>query len=188
IHMYSYVNYYEKGPLKFYSEVDRDNNLLPTPKPPSKPRRRKNELDKSLRQRVLNWEANKPPEVKQEIKGAHMTQAYYTKHLLPTYIKAIHKARIRDSLFDWYLQEDNDPSHGTRSTGNAAWIEKLKNWILTIEHPAQSPDLNLIEGLWNILVQRVEQRILHGNLRLRPGSELEEEWDGTKDSLKRILQ
>ncbi|KAF2187147.1 hypothetical protein K469DRAFT_487579, partial [Zopfia rhizophila CBS 207.26] len=72
---------------------------------------------------------------------------------------------------DWYLQEDNDPSHGTRSTGNVAWVEKLKNWILTIEHPAQSPDLNPIEGLWNILLQR-----------------LEEEWDGSKQHLKKILQ
>ncbi|KAF2189034.1 hypothetical protein K469DRAFT_702738 [Zopfia rhizophila CBS 207.26] len=188
IHMYSYANYYEKGPLNFYSENDKDNDLLPTPKAPSKPRRRKNESDESLQQRVLNWEANKPPEVELEIKGAHITQAYYTKHLLPTYIKAIQEARKRDSSLDWYLQEDNDPSHGTRSTGNVAWVEKLKNWILTIEHPAQSPDLNPIEGLWNILLQRVEQRILHGNARLKPGDELEEEWDGSKQHLKKILQ
>ena len=43
-----------------------------------------------------------------------MTQKYYTEHILPIYINAIHQACIQDDgwLQPWALQEDNDPSHG----------------------------------------------------------------------------
>jgi hypothetical protein len=107
--------YYEKGPLGFYSDHDPDNNLPETPKCSGKPRKRKNETPEQLQVRIKDWEANRPPEVEQEIKGSNMTQKYYTKHLLPTYIDAVHRARMRDSTSEWLLQEDHDPSHGTKS-------------------------------------------------------------------------
>ncbi|KAF2179628.1 hypothetical protein K469DRAFT_299468 [Zopfia rhizophila CBS 207.26] len=162
--MYAYINWYNKGPLHIYSDHDADNNLLPKPKYPGKPRQRKNETGEQLQARITEWDANRPPEVEQEIKGAHMTQKYYTKHLLPTYIDAIHRARMRDPLSTWLLQEDHDPSHGTKSLWNVAFTAKVHNWVDTTFHPPQSPDLNPQEGLWNILLQRVEQRVLHGKL------------------------
>jgi hypothetical protein len=36
VHVYAYVNYYEKGPLCFYND---DKDLLSKPKPPLKPRK-----------------------------------------------------------------------------------------------------------------------------------------------------
>lgn len=40
VYMYAYVKYYTKGPLCFYND---DKDLLPTPKPPLKPRKSKYE-------------------------------------------------------------------------------------------------------------------------------------------------
>jgi hypothetical protein len=170
LHMYTYVNYYVKGPLRFYND---EEDMLPTPKPPPKPRRSKYESDAQFQARIQEWEAKKPPEVTQESKGAHMTQEYYTKHLLPHYVDAIKQARQRD-LGEWFLQEDGDPSHGTKSTGNVAYIYKRDHGIKTVVHPAGSPDLNPVEGCWLILKQRVKKRM--------------DEWDGTIRHLKRLLQ
>ena len=88
-----------------------------------------------------------------------MTQKYYTERLLPIYIEAIHKARLRDAG-PWLFQEDGDPSHGIRKDGLA---RKLKdaNWITNLTHPAQSPDLNPIEAIWNIIKQRLRRRIFY---------------------------
>jgi hypothetical protein len=75
-----------------------------------------------------------------------MTQKYYTERLLPVYIKIIQEARISRNQ-DAILQEDNNPSHGTRSELNVAKQLKDSNWISILVHPAQSPDLNPMEAI-----------------------------------------
>jgi len=83
---------------------------------------------------------------------------------------------------EWYdlekghiiFQHDNDPKHTARSTKQ--WLED--NQLTTLDWPAQSPDLNPIEHLWN----EVDRRI--GNGDKKPSSKdglweaLEEEWNG----------
>jgi len=101
-----------------------------------------------------------------------MTQKYYTEHLLPVYTHAIQRARLRDPQ-PWVFQEDNDPSHGTRKRGLATCFKEA-NWIDSFVHPPQSPDLNPMEGVWNILKQRVRRRTWKNLEELK--EVLQDEW------------
>jgi hypothetical protein len=60
-----------------------------------------------------------------------------------------------------------------RKEGLAAKL-KQDNWITNLKHPAQSPDLNPIEGIWNIIKQRLRQRIFHLEDEIKEA--LQEEW------------
>jgi hypothetical protein len=51
---------------------------------------------------------------------------------------------------------------------------KDANWIVNLKHPAQSPDLNLIEAIWNIIKQRLRRRIFYSDEELKQA--LQEEW------------
>ncbi|KAF2825540.1 hypothetical protein CC86DRAFT_294463, partial [Ophiobolus disseminans] len=111
--------------------------------------------------------------------GHHMTQQYYAENVLLKYIEYIHNARAQEDR-EWLLQEDNDPSHGTKSRDNVAENTQRANWIAVIVHPPQSPDLNPIEGLWLVLKQRAKRRLLYPDNG-------QEAWDGSKTHLKRII-
>ena len=114
------------------------------------------ESDEAFSARTAEWEASLPHEREYKPKGNSMTQKYYCRRLLPYYIDAIQLARL-DQASDWVLQEDNDPSHGTKNYGLANRL-KDSNWVGSLQHPPQSPDLNPMEGIWNILKQRVRRR------------------------------
>ncbi|KAF2030129.1 hypothetical protein EK21DRAFT_112237 [Setomelanomma holmii] len=133
LYMYASVNWYFKSPLRFYNnKVD----MLKPPKPPRQLVKSKYETAAQHYKWVKEWEAKLPPPLKVKGSGHHMTQEYYTKNVLLSYIKWVHEAQLREPQ-SWYLQEDNDPSHGTKSKDNVAENLRQANWIAVIVHPGQ---------------------------------------------------
>jgi hypothetical protein len=170
LHVAGWVNWHFKAPkLEFYND---ENDYVQKPKRPPKPRKSKYQSDEEYNTRVLEWEASLPHEQEVKPKGNAMTQKYYTERLLSIYIDAVNKACLQDPQ-GWLLQEDNDPSHGTKKEGLAQQLKKA-NWINNIVHPAQSPDLNPIEAIWNIIKQRVRYRVWESLEELKEA--LQEEW------------
>jgi hypothetical protein len=105
LYMYASINRYFKSPLDFYND---EKHMLKPPKPLPKPRKSKYETIQQHHERVKEWEATKPPPLEVQGNGHHMTQDYYTSNILPSYIKWVHEARLREPR-NWLLQEDNDP-------------------------------------------------------------------------------
>lgn len=170
LHIAAWINWHEKTEeLTFYND-EHDN--LPKPKKPPKPRKSKYQSTETYQQKVKDWAANLPHDCEVKPKGNSMTQQYYTEKLLPGYIRVIEQGKRRYGRA--ILQEDNDPSHGTKSTNNVAAELKQKHGIEILIHPAQSPDLNPIEAAWNILKQRIIRRQWKTLLELK--RILQEEW------------
>ena len=83
-----------------------------------------------------------------------MTQKYYAENVLPKHIETIKRLEERHQ-HRYMLQEDNDGSHGTRSLRNPCRRLKINANLELLLHPAKSPDLNLTEGVWEIIKQRL---------------------------------
>jgi hypothetical protein len=171
-HIAAWINWYGKAEkLEFYNN---EEDTIEQPLMPPKPRRRPTtETQEEYEARVKEWEATKPHKVEKKVAGNHMTQKYYTERLLPVYIKAVQEQRLQHTD-QVYLQEDGDPSHGMRKDGLARQL-KVVNWVINIKHPAQSPDLNPIEGIWNIIKQRLRRRVFYTDEEVKQA--LQKEWD-----------
>jgi transposase len=101
----------------------------------------------------------------------------------PLYQKIIQARLVNDGLIfsddcprklakNWYFLQDNDPKHKAKQS-----MELLHTVVgdNLIEHPSNSPDLNVIEDAWSYLVRKLENtrvKTLHG-LKLK----IRQEWD-----------
>lgn len=74
-----------------------------------------------------------------------MTQKYYTENVLPYYLQGI--AELKSRGLPAILVEDGDPSHRHRSEANLPANLRRSRFVQMHWHTAQSPDLNLIEGV-----------------------------------------
>jgi transposase len=168
VHFAAWINYYEKpGELTFYN--DEYDDVEPV-KPPPKPRRRpKSETDDEYNDRLRVWEAELARNPIVERPGNSMRASYYTEKILPVYRDALRFLRLESDAirhhihpeyrYSWYLVEDNDPSHGTRNPDSLPAVYKAKHGIHRLHHPANSPDLNPIESIWNIIKQRTRHQL-----------------------------
>ncbi|KAF1812429.1 hypothetical protein P152DRAFT_458805 [Eremomyces bilateralis CBS 781.70] len=155
VHVTAGISYNQKGIFEFYSDPAE-----PAAKGvyrPRKPRKSSVQTPEELATVREAWEVAQRGgglDADIKIKGNSMTQKYYTKYILP---KHIERLKALEAQYDhvFYLQEDGDPSHGTRSWNNLAAQAKRAAGISILPHPAQSPDLNPIEAIWQLIKQRL---------------------------------
>ena len=173
-HIAGWISWWEKAEkLEFYNDENDASDGVEHPPYPSKPRRRpRTETEDEYTERVREWEASKPHAVEKQVQGNGMTQKYYVDRLLPIYCQAIISLREKYGG-DWLLQEDGDPSHGMRKKGLAQEYKDARG-IRNLAHPAQSPDLNPIEGIWAILKQRLRRRVFDSEEEMKEA--VQEEW------------
>lgn len=70
------------------------------------------------------------------------------------------------------FQQDNDPKHKSRKATN--WFKD--NGITVMEWPASSPDMNIIEHVWDHLARKVYSRPLHPRNKDELWEVLQAEW------------
>lgn len=169
-------------------------------KPPPKPRPRPTtETDDQYQARGAGWEAQKARNPIISRPGNCMTAEYYTKNILPIYRDAYHSLVSRsdilrahlhpDCQYNWYLVEDNDPSHGTKNPISMPSRYRGNHGIKTLRHPANSPDFNPSESLWELIKERVKRYIKNINTIKDLKDALQSEWRNiTQDNIQRRIK
>ena len=78
---------------------------------------------------------------------------------------------------DWIFQQDNATIHAAKIT--KAWLSE--NNISVMKWPAQSPDLNPIENLWDIVSKRARKQLPRNNDDL--WEKIKKEWDSIEPNM-----
>jgi hypothetical protein len=90
--------------------------------------------------------------------AGNMTMAQYlTKIFKPHIEKAWREAKEQHERF--ILLEDNDGSHGTRTSTNIVALYKAYLGIHWYANSLKSPDLNGVKNMWRVLKQRPKKRL-----------------------------
>ena len=97
-----------------------------------------------------------------------MDQLQYRNILRQNFKSSARKLRLGS---DFTFQKDNDPKHCATKTKE--WF--AENNVEVLEWPAQSPDLNPIEHLWEILDRKIEDQSFSEKDNLKVA--LEEAWE-----------
>ena len=84
---------------------------------------------------------------------------------------------LQSHYFSWagngnILQQDGAPCHRSRST--MGYLQSSKG-VESLDWPAQSPDLNIIENLWSTLQKRIAGRKIGSQEELWEA--IQEEWE-----------
>ena len=88
---------------------------------------------------------------------------------LPATLKK-YKIKKKDFIF----QQDNDPKHKSKFT--QAWF--AKNRYVQLDWPPSSPDMNIIEHVWDHLEKLIRAREHHPRNKDELWAALQEEWYG----------
>ena len=117
--------------------------------------------------------------------GGPMSQERYTNEILP--IVSRRKGLLETEGKEMIFQEDNDGSHGTRSSENCCVYAKDEIELDYIDDwPANSPDLNPIENVWRILKSRV--KLHHSMTANQLRKAIEKEWKAiTQDEIDECI-
>ena len=160
LHVASWCNWLlDLGSLSFYDCFD-DSLEVSKPKKRKSRRRSKRETEEEYEIRVRDWEVRQPHEPKIAGRSNSMTQQYYRDILLSDLCDVV--LDLQRKYGRGILQKDNNSSHGTRpnkakKTDNVCEAYRKERGVETLKHPAQSPDLNCHEGIWNIFMVRLRR-------------------------------
>ncbi len=127
--MASGVSYYTRTPLIFYNnKTEAIPDITVKEARPTKPKRELNATDNKFEIELAKWDAKEVKKVDIKVRGNAITQYYYTQKILPYYLQELDNMRAKFGCGT--VQEDGDPSHGTKSTWNYAWRIKRQRDVL----------------------------------------------------------